>query len=101
MKNNVTLTNETFEELKKLVNNIEGERNKSCNDYNLDLVEDSHYRIYDIVREIVFQNDTRRTLRRLLNEIDEEKSKDDYEDMNVDLVTNNTYKILDIVRQLV
>lgn len=99
MKNTITLTNETIEELKTLYNNIDGERDKSVNDYNLDLVTESQFRILDIVKEIVFQNDVRYHLRKLLDEIDREESKDDYEDMDVDLVTNNTYKILDIVRQ--
>lgn len=99
MKNTITLNNETIEELKTLYNNIDGESGKSCNDYNLDLVTESQFRILDIVKDIVFQNDVRYQLRKLLDEIDNEESKDDYEDMNVDLVTENTYKILDIVRK--
>ena len=58
MKNQITLTNETINELRTLLNNIDGERNKSCNDYNLDLVTESEFRILDLVREIVFPKKT-------------------------------------------
>ena len=54
MNNQITLTNETITTLRTLFNNIEGERGKSCNDYNLDLVTESQYRIFDIVKEVVF-----------------------------------------------
>lgn len=99
MKNQITLTNETIEELKTLYNNIDGERDKSVNDYNLDLVTESQFRILDIVKEIVFKDDVRYQLRKLLNEIDNEESKDEYEEMDIDLVVENTSKILDIVRR--
>ena len=58
MKNQITLTNETINELRTLLNNIDGESNKSCNDYNMDLVTESEFRILDLVREIVFPKKT-------------------------------------------
>lgn len=60
MKNQITLTNETITTLRTLFNNIEGERGKSCNDYNLDLVCESEMMILDIVKELV--KDSKKTI---------------------------------------
>ena len=56
-----TLNNETFNELKKLINNIDSQRHKSVNDYDLDLVTESEFRILDIVRELVTTEETKPT----------------------------------------
>ena len=99
MKNQITLTNETIEELKTLYNNIDRERGKSCDDYDLDLVTESQFKILDIVKNIVFQNDVRYQLRKLLDEIDNEESKE--EDCDTDEVINNLYQIRDLVRSFI
>ena len=60
MKNPITLTPEIINELRTLFNNIDGESGKSCNDYNMDLVTESQFRILDLVKEIVFEKNRKK-----------------------------------------
>lgn len=53
MNKQITLTNETINELKKLYNEIEIESNKNCNDCNIDVITFNQYKILDIVKELI------------------------------------------------
>lgn len=49
----------------------------------------------------ILKKDTLEQLKKLINEIDIEESKDNFDDIDIDIVTFNQYKIIDIVRELV
>ena len=57
MKKQITLTKETIEELKTLYNQIDEEINKPCMECNIDTVTFNHYKILDIIRELIFDKE--------------------------------------------
>lgn len=57
MKNNITLTNDTINELKKLFNEIDEETNKPCMKCNIDTVTFNQYKILDTIKDLLFKED--------------------------------------------
>lgn len=54
MKNQITLTKETIEELRTLYNQIDEESNKSCMECDIDKVTFNQYKILDTIKELIF-----------------------------------------------
>ena len=59
MNKQITLTNETINELKKLYNEIDIESNKNCNDCNIDIITENQFKILDTIKELIFNTETK------------------------------------------